>query len=861
VDDRPVQLGYRQRELITRLALGPESGLDRKQIASDLWPEIDSAKADFYLRRLLSQLRRALGPSNYILEATVRGSLSLRHVDCDVRGFWSAVTSENEVQLRHAVELFKGSPLPSSNALWLSPFRERTTSLLVSALDRLAQILAARSECRKAATLLRIAVDVAPASESLRCRLMKMLAEGGDGPAALAEYERYREYLESHLSLRPSSAAISLASSIRTAARRPRAKQDTAELQLTAALPHPATPLIGRADLVAKLAKAVNNSPLVTLTGPGGVGKTRLAIAAAEEISGKFKDGVWFCDLSSTTSAEHLWHTIATSLRAEPSADAQTSVLQLLRATKTLVILDNCEHLIEAVACAAETILIQAPTVLLLATSREPLNVSGERIMTIPPLDPTSDGVDLFFEAAARANNVLQRDSESGAVVADICNLVDGLPLGIEIAASHLRLVSLARLREIVSSRASQLRLRRGRTQRQLTLAATVEWSYQLLPAREQRCLRVCGLAHGSIHIDALSHILGSSREDVEQSILALKDRSLVQAFDGHRISLLETFRQYAVGLLEENGELDYAWDHYICWLRSVGHMSQEPRSNLSAELPMVQAALDWCRGAPERADLGLILIISINRTWGLFASRSEAIEQLRGFLEYARRPDLAAASHQVIGTYLHDIGDFDGAELSLEAGLEALDSAPSPVISASLNCLRGTLHLSRGDLVLAKSSFLANNMLVREQKCSVLEAHNLVWLAKACDLLGEIDAAFAAIRRARSIFEERGFLTETATTLLVEGRAEYRRGKASEAVALFRRSLELYHSRGDSYQEARGQVCLGLAMLRMGDPEGLQQVTLGHELADEIGLERSLLYEGMKQDTVVSGSPSKPVR
>lgn len=847
VDDRAVDLGYRQRELVTRLALGSESGLERKQIASDIWPETDITRAAFYLRRLLSELRCDLGPSSFILESTVRGSLSLRHVHCDVREFLRAVTSERDDRLRHAISLYKGPLLPSSNAFWVLPFRDRITDLCISALDRLARSSAARSESREAASLLRSAVEIDPVSETLRCKLMRSLAEGGDPAAALAEYERFREHLETRLNVRPSSDVIRLANSIRSVARSPRPTNDPFE-ELRTSLPIPPTSLIGRADEVDLAAKRLRGARLVTLVGPAGVGKTRLAIAVAEKVQREFENGVWFCDFSATSSPEHLWHTMATSLRGEPGPNCQTTVVKLLAETCSLVVLDNCEHLIEGVAVVAETLLTAAPNLKLLCTSREPLHLSGEQVFGIQPLDPEREAVALFFDVASRAGQTLRREPETLAAVAGVCSLVDGLPLGIEIAASHLRLMSLSRLKEVVLKGAHQLRQRRGRDKRQQNMAAAVDWSYKLLSEPERRCLRACGLAHGSIHIDALSQILSTPREEVEGWLLSLRDRSLIQEFSADRIRLLETFRQYAANQLGSEGEADAAWVRYIEWIQSVGMMSSEPWPSLDSELPMVQAALEWCRASPERAELGLILLVSINRTWGLFASRQEAIDQLREFLTRSAPPDLAAVVHQVIGTYRHDLGDFVGAEESLNEGMLAAGKARVPGLRASLYCLRGTLDLSKGELQVAKKYFLrANRRLLREGSHAVLRAHNLVWLAKTQDLMGDLEGFLQSIREARAIFQSRGFAAETATTLLVEGRAEYRRGSASRAVALFEESLNLYLARGESYQGARAYVCLGLAMLNLGDPNGAEHLSRGHDLADQIGLDRNVLYEDMR--------------
>src|SRR5580693_2572025 len=332
------------------------------------------------------------------------------------------------------------------------------------------------------------------------------------------------------------------------------------------------TSFVGRAAVVDEIAGQLGQYRLVTLTGPGGAGKTRLAGEVAKRVAGRFADGVWLAELGAVREPAQVTAAVAAALgiRDLPSAGAPDAVAHALARRQLLLVLDNCEHVIGAAAELCGRLLLGADDVRVLATSREPLRIAGETRYRLAPLtlpDPAnpadhdgSEAVALFADRARQADASFALDAETAPVVARLVARLDGMPLAIELAAARLEALGLAQLLDRIDDRF--LLLEEGdrlAAARQRSLAATVEWSYRLLDERERRVFRAVSVFPGPFTLEGAEAVAGPGSGP---AVLHLVDCSLLvpprAGPDGRsRYVMLETLRAYGAGLLAEAGEGD----------------------------------------------------------------------------------------------------------------------------------------------------------------------------------------------------------------------------------------------------------------------------------------------------------------
>jgi predicted ATPase/class 3 adenylate cyclase len=332
-------------------------------------------------------------------------------------------------------------------------------------------------------------------------------------------------------------------------------------------LPIVRTELLGRTDDVAALCQLVGRERLVTLTGVGGVGKTRLALAVAASVGPGFVDGCWLVELAPVASADDVASAIAAAMRA-PAADAD-ALVAFLRDRRVLIVLDNCEHVLGAAAEVVDAALGAAPDVRVLVTSREPLGLDGEQVRRVKSLDvPAVDAplaelqnaaaVRLFIERATAAAEGFRVDDDNAAAVGEICRHLDGIPLAIELAAARVRAMPPGEIARRLDERFRLLSAgSRRATERHRTLQATVSWSHELCSDDEQLVFRRLAVFPASFDLDAAEAVAGEDGQvDVVDCVLRLVDRSLVGFEpDTGRYRLLETLRQYGADRLADAGE------------------------------------------------------------------------------------------------------------------------------------------------------------------------------------------------------------------------------------------------------------------------------------------------------------------
>jgi predicted ATPase/DNA-binding CsgD family transcriptional regulator len=459
-------------------------------------------------------------------------------------------------------------------------------------------------------------------------------------------------------------------------------------------LPLQVTSFVGRGRELAVVEELLGRERLVTLTGSGGCGKTRLAVQAAAGLADRWPDGVWWVDLGPVTDPTRVAELVAASTRVivEPTGGPLRALTVHLRDRRLLICLDNCEHVVNATAGLADALLRSCPEVSVLATSREPLGVAGETVWRVPSM-VEADAVRLFGE---RANHVLPGfmvDDRNEGAVRTVCHRLDGIPLAVELAAAWVRALTPA---QIAAGLDDRFRLLaggpRGVTARQQTLEASVEWSYGLLGETDRRLFRQLSVFSGGFTLDAADAVCaGPGGDDVLVPLGRLVDKSLVLADQGDgqaRYRLLETIRQYARDRLREAGEAaacrDRHLDHFLALAEEAEPELYLPDQDawlarLEAEHDNLRAALDWGLSSPD-PERGRRLAAALPRLWILYGHAHEGIAHVKRALALA--PDdrsglqarLLAGSAQ-LGATVADYGLMvDAAQRGLDIAAEIGD-------------------------------------------------------------------------------------------------------------------------------------------------------------------------------------------
>ena len=495
----------KEQWLLALLALRGPHAVDRGWLAGTLWPESSESGALGNLRRSLNNLRAALGREAARIVSPTPGSLALTGAGCeiDVAAFDDALASGDDEALERAVGLYRGPLLEGCLEEWAVPERERREQAYLGARESLAARAAARGEWAEAARHGRAILAADPYRESALRELMEALDSGGDRTEALEAYRGFKRRLREEAAGEPSPETRALFERLRPNAARP----DPA--RASRRLPHPLTSLIGREGARRAVASALDESRLVTLTGIGGIGKTRLSIAVGGDCAGEDPNGVWFVDLSPLSDPALVPATVAAALGVRQPGDPQEALAAFLEDKSLLLILDNCEHLSQACADLAQALLSRAHGLRMLATSRQPLGLPGETVWPVPPLavesgdaEP-SEAVRLFAERA-RQSGATGSLEDVGALIAGICRRLDGIPLAIELAATRARSLPLEEIARRLEDRFRLLAATgRAGPVRHQTLRAALDWSHDLLTDEEKTLLRRLSVFAGGWTLDA----------------------------------------------------------------------------------------------------------------------------------------------------------------------------------------------------------------------------------------------------------------------------------------------------------------------------------------------------------------------
>ncbi|MFI5912397.1 BTAD domain-containing putative transcriptional regulator [Dactylosporangium sp. NPDC051541] len=636
--------GARLRVLVTLLALEPGRVVSAARLVDGVWGDNPPGGAGNALQSLVSRLRRVLPDGvvqgragGYLLDIGRESVDHLRFEDLVTLGRAAGDATAAAALFREAEGLWRGAALADAgDALFARPWRARLDELRLAATeDRL------EAELRigeRVVAELEALVAAHPLRERLVGLLMRALADGGRAAEALAAFERCRVRLAEELGADPSAGLIAVHLQILRGEAEV-GRPEPAAGNLRAAL----TSFVGRDADVGAVRRLVGSNRLVTLVGTGGAGKTRLSVETGRAGLAEHPDGVWLVELAPVTGPADVIQAVWGALGLRDPAgkpgpgrrfDAEDSPRRLAAALaqrRMLLILDNCEHVIAAAAALAERLLGDSPHLRVLATSREPLGITGEVLFPVEPLGAGA-AEQLFRDRAAAVRPGLAVD---GDAVARICRALDGLPLAIELAAARCRSLPPAHIADRLDDR-FRLLTRGSRTAlpRHQTLRAVVDWSWDLLGEDERVMLRRLATFPGGATVTAAAAVCDPDGRlgDTDELLTTLAEKSLLIAGDDLRYRMLETIRAYGRERLAEHGEADELRRRHGAWFLALaqrlepalrGHDQLAALAELAAEHDNLHGALRRAITAGD-SDLAVRLVAVVGWYWWLGGHRVE---------------------------------------------------------------------------------------------------------------------------------------------------------------------------------------------------------------------------------------------
>lgn len=624
-------------------------------------------------------------------------------------------------------------------------------------------------------------------------------------------------------------------------------------------LPVQLTNFIGRQLETKNLRDALTANRLVTLTGAGGAGKTRLAVHVAAELAGELADGVCYVDLAPITHPDVVAVTAARALGLsdQPGRSTMETVLRFIRDRELLMVLDNCEHLLEASAALVVALLGGAPTLTVLATSREPLGVGGEATWQVPSLSLADEATALFADRARLAQADFAITADTAGAVAEICRRLDGMPLAIELAAARVRSLSLT---EIVDSLHDSFRLLTGGSRmavrRQQTLRASVDWSHALLTETERILFRRAAAFLGGFDLDAAQAVAGAGaleRYQVLDQLTLLVDKSLLVAehVNGRtRYRLLETVRQYALEKLGDSGEADTVRSRHRDYYTSMAGPLEAPARNdfeqriQQAELEMdnLRSALGWSLENSE-PELALTLASSLQPFWLMRGRLLEGCAWFNTVLtDNPNDLDLTAAVRARALAEKASLDIFVTGTASMDDAREALAIArelgdPALLARALTACGLSAGYSDFNHTEMAQAYFDEGASLARTLDDRWTLSQILTWQATTSESAGYPIAAAAAAEEGRALADAIGDRTGSLLNRSSLAWARLEQGDVVAAVAQFRAVLSEARAANEYFVPMGTLLGLCTALAHQGEvSETRDTADAAIELAAEFG-------------------------
>jgi non-specific serine/threonine protein kinase len=681
----------------------------RSVLAHLFWGEHEEARAQASLRNALYSLRKMLSgaPNQEFIvsdgtsirfNTNTDYALDVEQFDKTLAAASRAKGTERATLLQQALALYEGDLLTGSYDDWILIEQEHLKDTYVQALTQLTRWCEETGEHKRAIDWTRRALLVRPLQEELHRTLMRCYFAVGDRAAALQAYETCASLLKKELKIGPEPQTHRLYEEI--------LQGKIAESDRAASpalpqhnLPRPVTSFVGRKSEIGEIKQLLTISRLLTLSGPGGCGKTRLALESATELIEKYTHGIWFVDLTALRNPELVPQAIATVLgvRETQGQPLMAALTDFCQQKEMLLILDNCEHLVDACAKTVETLLQKCAQIRILATSRELLQVAGEMVWKTAPLllpDLQSlpaagpaltkilsdyEAIQLFCERAQSHVSGFAIDTQNALAIAQICHYLDGLPLAIELAAARIKTLSTQQI-EVCLQQSIEVLVQESRAAlpKHQTLRATLDWSYELLNEKEQILLTRLSVFSGGFILWAVEGVCagdGIKEFEVLDLLTQLTNKSLIRVVNQQgkvRYHLLETVKLYGAEKLQQAREETEVRNKHLRFFLSLAERAEPELINpseatwpdrLEAEHNNLRAAINWSLESSATA-AGLQLTAALSRFWSARGYTSEGRHWLEKALSEGHHEPESLRAKALIeaGTLAWNQGDFTQA-------------------------------------------------------------------------------------------------------------------------------------------------------------------------------------------------------
>jgi predicted ATPase/DNA-binding SARP family transcriptional activator len=838
--------------LLAYLAFYPKRIHAREELVGLLWSDTDAEAGRTSLRTALSSLRRQLEPLEthagaFLVADRANVQINPDSVTTDVAEFEAALKSAGQAAdpsekisyLEQAVELYGGEFLPGFYENWVIAERERLAQCFLDALTRLAIVLEETGEIRRAIEYARGAVNADALREEVHCKLMRLYVKGGQISAAKRQYQELERILREELNVAPSPETRSLAERLqiieRTDARGNRETSSPAKtsvnssmpsIRLAARLPIFLTTFVDRKAELEQIKRILSagQTRILTLTGMGGSGKTRLAVEAARNLLDKFDNSIYFVSFADLRDARLVSDTLlkALNLSRLAKSDPLAQAAAKLSEKPSLLILDNFEHLLAEGSLVVREFLERAPSLVCLITSRQPLDISGERELPVLPLPiPVATetpenllefaSVRLFVDRAQAVRPDFQVTEANTEAMAQLCRQLEGIPLAIELAAAQAKVLTPSQMLGQLERRFDFLvSRRRDAVERHRTLRAAIDWSYQQLSPELQRFFAGLSVFRGGW--EAVAAETFCEKPCAPDFLAKLQESSLVTVEEragAMRFRMLETVREYAAGQLDAAERASFSRRHADFFLQLAEALEPELvkteqsdwLKQLEIEHDNIRAALGWYKIDKNCTENGLRLAGSLLRYWTGNGHPNEGREYLEYFL--AREDEdvsksVRAKAFHAAGLLSVEQGDYAAATVHFTESLALRRELGDKSGVATLLTHFGMTVLRQGDYPAARNLIEESLNVFRQIGDKPGIAVALGGLGRAAQETGDYAAARAFYEESLAIKQESGDKIGIATSLANLGETARYQGDYLQATMLFEESLTLCRNQDD---------------------------------------------------------------